>query len=91
MLVKEALTQKATLHMQENVENRGQKCYIPNSAICFIKCNIYFTDKEYTEEFQDFFKNEKYRSGGMTSARFQPFCRKFDIRIGCFDGKRSKS
>ena len=24
----------------------------------------------------------------MTSARLQPFCKKFDINIGCFDGTR---
>ena len=24
----------------------------------------------------------------MTSARIQPFCRKYDINIGLFDGKR---
>ena len=46
---------KGTNYMQEIVENHGQNCYIPTSGKCFIKCIIYFTKKDYTEEFLTFF------------------------------------
>ena len=31
---------------------------------------------------------EQRRSNAMTSARVQPFCRKHNINIGCYDGFR---
>ena len=68
------------------VEYIGNNCYIPTSGNCFIKCINYFTKKDYTEEFLTFFRAEKRRSNVMTSARFQPFCRKYNINIGCYDG-----
>ena len=42
---------KGTNYMQEVVEYLGQNCYIPTSGLSFIKCIIYFTIKDYTEEF----------------------------------------
>ena len=77
--------------MQEFVEHHGQNCYIPTSDHCSIKCNKYFTNKDYTEKFSTFIRTEKYRSGEMTSARFQPFCRKYNINIGCINGKEINS
>ena len=74
--------------MQGIVEYHGQNCYIPNSGMCFIKCILYFTKKDYTEEFLTFIRTEQRRSKVMTSARSQPFCRKYNINIGCFDGMR---
>ena len=79
---------KITNSLQEVVEYRGQNCFIRISGMCFIKCINYFTDKDYKKEIQDFIKIEKYRSGVMASARIQPLCRKYNINIGCFDGKR---
>ena len=49
---------------------------------------FYFTNKDYTEEFVTFIRTAKYRSGVMTSARIQPFCRKHKIKKGCYDGYR---
>ena len=47
--------------MQDVVEYHGQNCYIPTFGMCFIKCNNYFTDEDYIEEFQDLIrKNENY-------------------------------
>ena len=86
-VVKRSSYGKGTNYMQEIVEHQGQNCYIPTSGHCFIKCINYFTKKDYTEEFLTFIRAEKYRSGVMTSARVQPFCRKYNINIGCFDGK----
>ena len=74
--------------MQEIVEYHGQNCFIPTSGMCFIKCINYFTKKDYTEEFLTFIPSEQRRSNVMTSARSQPFCRKYNINIGCFDGTR---
>ena len=56
--------------------------------MCFIKCIKFLTGKNYTEEFRDFIRKEKCRSGVMPSARIQAFCRKYNINIGCFNGKK---
>ena len=47
---------------------------------------IIFTKKDYTEEFLTFIRTEQRRSNVMTAARIQPFCRKHNINIGCYDG-----
>ena len=75
-------------YMQELVGYHGQNCYIPTSGMCFIKCINYFTKNDYTEEFLIFIRSEQRRSNVMTSARIQPFCKKYNINIGCFDGTR---
>ena len=85
-VVKRRTYGKGNNYMQEIVEYHGKNCYIPSSGKCFIKCNNYFTEKEYTEEFLTFIRTEQRRSNVMTSARIQPFCRKNNINIGCFDG-----
>ena len=74
--------------MQEIVEYCGQNCYIPTCGMCFIKCIKYFTENDYTEEILTFIRTEQGRSNVMTSARIQPFCRKYNINIGIFDGTR---
>ena len=75
---------KGTNYMYEIVEYRGQNCCIPTSRMCFIKCINFFTKKVYTQEFLTFNRSEQRRSNVMTSARIQPFCRKYNINIGCF-------
>ena len=77
-----------TSYMKKNIDCRGQNCYITTSVLCFIKCINYVIEKDYTEEIREFIKSEKNRSGVMTSARIQQFCRKYNINIGCFDGTR---
>ena len=79
---------RGTNYMQEIVEYHGQNCFIPTSKMCFIKCIKYFTKKDYAEEFLTFIRSEQRRSNVMTSARIQPFCKKYNINIGCFDGTR---
>ena len=74
--------------MQESVEYQGQNCHSKTSGHCYIKCIIYFTNKEYTEEFLTFIPTENFPSGVITSARIEPLCRKYNINIGCFDGTR---
>ena len=87
-VVKRSAYGRGTNYMQEIVEYHGQNCYIPTSGMCFIKCINYFSNKDYTKEFLTFIRTEQRRSNVMTSARIQPFCEKYNINIGCFDGTR---
>ena len=79
---------RGTDFKQDIVEYIGNNCYIPTSGNCFIKCINYFTKKDYTEDFLTFIRTEQRRSNLMTSARLQPFCRKHNIIIRCYDGFR---
>ena len=79
---------RGTDFKQDIVEYIGNNCYIPTSGNCFIKCINYFTKKDYTQEFLTFIRTEQRRSNVMTAARVQPFCRKHNINIGCYDGFR---
>ena len=78
-VVKRSAYGKGTNYMQEIVEYHGQNCYIPTSGMCFIKCINYFTKKDYTEEFLTFIRTEQRRSNVMTSARNQPFFKKYIV------------
>ena len=42
---------RGTDFKQDIVEYIGNRCYIPTSGNCFIKCNNYVTCKDYTEDF----------------------------------------
>ena len=53
-----------------------------------MKCINFFAKKDYTQEFLTFIRTEQRRSNVMTSARIQPFCRKYNINIGYYDGFR---
>ena len=91
MMLNKSAYGKGTNYMQEIVEYHGQNCYIPSSCHCFVKCNNYVSKKYYTEELLTFIRAEQRRSNVMTATRFQPFCRKNNIKIGCFDRTRIKS
>ena len=54
----------------------------------FIKYINQFTKKRLYRRILDFIRTEQRRPNVMTSARIQPFCRKYIINIGCFDGTR---
>ena len=79
---------RGTDFKQDIVEYIGIHCYIPTGGNCFIKCIYYFTKKDYTERFLTFMRTEQRWSNVMTSARVQPFCRKHNVNIGCYDGFR---
>ena len=70
---------RGTDFKQDIVEYIGNNCYIPTSGNFFIKFIIYYTKKDYTEEFLTFIRTEQRRSNVMTSARFQPFCRNHNM------------
>ena len=59
-VVKRSAYGKGTNYMQEIVEHHVKNCYIPTSGHCFMKCIVYFTNKEYTKEFSTFIRFEKY-------------------------------
>ena len=73
---------------QHIVESSGNKSYFPTSGNCFIKCINHLTGKDYTDELLIFIRTEQRRSNVMTSARIQPFCIKYNINIGYYDGLR---
>ena len=79
---------RGTDFKQDFVEYIGNNCFIPTSGNCFKKCNNYFTEKDFTEEFLIFIRNEQRRSNVMTTLRVQPFCRKYNVNIGYYDGFR---
>ena len=74
---------RGTIYLREIVENHGQNCYILTSG-----CMYYFTKIDYTEVFSNLIRSEQRRSNIMTSARIQPFCKKYNLNIGSFDGTR---
>ena len=59
-VVKRSVYAKGTTYMKEFVEYYGQNCYFPASGKCFIKFITDFSEKDYTEEFRDFIRSEKY-------------------------------
>ena len=67
------VVKRSTNYMKEIVEYHGQNVYIPTCEMCFINCINYFINKEYTEEIQDFTRNENYQSGVLTSPGIQHF------------------
>ena len=79
---------RGTGNKQDIVEYKGNNCYIPTSGNCFLKCNNYFTKKDYTQEIYTFIRTEQRTSNVMTSARIQRFCRKDNRKIGYYDGFR---
>ena len=79
---------RGTDFKQDIVEYIGNSCYIPTSGNCFIKYVNYFSKKGYTEKFLPFIRTEQTRSNVMISAKIQPFCRKRNVNIGCYDGFR---
>ena len=66
---------KGTDFRQYIVEFTGSNCCTPTGGNCYLKYIKYFTKKDYLQDFSTSIRTEKYRSGVMTSARIQPFCR----------------
>ena len=87
-VVKRSGYPKGSNFMQQIFEFCGQNCYIPIGGDCFIKFIKFLTGKYFAEDFLTFIRTEQRRSNVTTSARIQPFCRKHNINIGCFDGKK---
>ena len=72
----------------ENIEYRGNSCFIPTKGYCFIKCIKFLTGQDYKKQHLDFIRNERRRSNTMTKARIQPFCRANNINLAYYVGER---
>ena len=57
----------------------------PTSGNCFIKCNNRLTHSDHLKKFSTFIRAKQKRSNVMTTARIQPFCKKHNNSIGCYD------
>ena len=62
--------------MEEKIEYHGQNCYIATSGMCFLERINCFTTKNFAKVFRELIRDEKHRSGVMTSARIQSLCAK---------------
>ena len=67
------------------VEYRGNLCYIPEENECFRKCLEFIYKKDFTKKYHDFIKNSKTTKNIMTSAKIQPFCKKYNINLGVYN------
>ena len=67
------------------IEYRGVLCYIPEENKCFRKCLEFISNKDLSEEYRDFIKNSKTTKNIMTSAKIQPFCKKYNINLGVYN------
>ena len=67
------------------VEYRGVLCFIPEENECFRKCLEFIYKKDFTEKYHDFIKNSKTTKNIMTSAKIQPFCKKYGIDLGVYN------
>ena len=67
------------------VEYRGNLCYIPEQNECFRKCLEFIYKKDFTEKYHVFIKNSKTTKNIMTSAKIQPFCKKYGINLGVYN------
>ena len=72
------------------IEYKGKLCYIPEENECFRKCLEFISTKDLTEEYRDFIKNSKRSKNIMTSARIQPFCKKYNINLGVYNLKHQE-
>ena len=70
---------------QKIVEYRGNLCYIPEQNECFRKCLEFISNKDLSEQYRDFIKNSKTTKNIMTSAKIQPFCKKYNINLGVYN------
>ena len=67
------------------VEYRGVLCFVPEENECFKKCLEFIYKKDFTEKYLDFIKNSKTTKNIMTSAKIQPFCKKYGIDFGVYN------
>ena len=70
---------------QKIVEYRGNLCYIPVQNEWFRKCLEFISNKDLSEQYRDSIKNSKTTKNIMTSAKIQPFCKKYNINLGVYN------
>ena len=70
------------------LEYKGQLCYIPTGNDCFRKCLEYVYKRDFSNEYKDFILSSDRCKNIMSSAKIQPFCRKFNINLGVLNKKQ---
>ena len=81
---------KGSNHLFDIEEYFGTNCYIPTGKNCFVKCINYLTGEDYTQQYLEFISDSDRRKNVMTLAKIQPFCKKYNIDLGYFNGKQVK-
>ena len=64
---------------------KGNLCKIPEENECFRKCLEFLSNKDLSEEYRDFINNSKTTRKIMTSAKTQPFCKKYNINLAVYN------
>ena len=67
------------------LEYEGKNCYIPSGNGCFLKCNNFIFDKDFSIEYFEYIKSYKRRPNVMARCRFPEFCKRYKIEIGIYD------
>ena len=70
------------------LEYKGQLCYIPTGNDCFSKCLEYVYKRDFSNEYKDFILSSDRCKNIMSSAKIQPFCRKYNINLGVLNKKQ---
>ena len=66
------------------LEHKGQLCYIPNGNTYFRKCLEYIYERSFSNEYKEFLIDSHRCKNIMTSAKIQPFSRKYNINLGVY-------
>ena len=66
------------------LENKGKLFYIPTGSACFRKCLEFIYKKDFSNENKEFILSFDRCKNIMTSAKTQPFRRKYNIELGVY-------
>ena len=64
------------------LEYEGQLCYIPTGKACFRKCLEFIYKRDFSSENKEFILDSDRCKNTMTSAKTQPFSRKYNTNPG---------
>ena len=65
----------------EIIDCRGNNCFIPTKAYCFVKCVNFLTGEDYKQQYLEIIRSEHRRTNITTKTRIQPFCRANKINL----------
>ena len=66
------------------LEFKGQLCFIPTCNACFRNCSENIYKGDFSNEYKDFIISSDRCKNIMTSAKIQPFCRKYNINLDVY-------
>ena len=70
------------------LEYKGHLCYIPIGNACFRKCLEFIYKKDFSKEYKKFILDSYRCKNIMTSAKIQPFGRKYNNNLGVYNKKQ---